>query len=151
MTFDEQLHTRRGVVIAGTGAVAAAALTACATYGNDNAAPAPNPAPAADAESGAAGAGQQARTLAKTADIPVGGGVIVGDTVVTQPSAGTFVGLSSVCTHAGCTVSTVSDGTIDCPCHGSKFGLDGAVAKGPATTPLAPKKIQVEGDSITAG
>lgn len=89
--------------------------------------------------------------LAKTTDIPVGGGVIVGDTVVTQPSAGTFVGLSSICTHAGCKVVKVSGGTVDCACHGSKFGLDGSVAKGPAATALAPKSIRVEGDSIVAG
>ncbi|MDT5112804.1 MAG: hypothetical protein QOE20_4694, partial [Mycobacterium sp.] len=89
--------------------------------------------------------------LAKTADVPVGGGVIAGDTVVTQPTAGVFKGLSSICTHAGCNVSEIVDGTIDCPCHGSKFNLDGTVAKGPATKPLEAKAITVQGDSIVAG
>ncbi|WP_028477561.1 ubiquinol-cytochrome c reductase iron-sulfur subunit [Nocardia sp. CNY236] len=147
MTF-ERTHTRRGVVIAGTSAVTAAALTACATYGKDTAAPA-DAAPGSDGDRAAGGA-PTATTLAKTTDIPVGGGVIIGNTVVTQPSAGTFVGLSSTCTHAGCTVATVSDGTINCPCHNSQFGLDGSVAKGPATKPLAEKRIRVQGDAIIA-
>lgn len=149
MTNDESVFTRRGVVAAGAGAVvAAAALTACTTYGKENAAPAPNPAPTGNP----AGPGQPAgNALAKTADIPVGGGVIVGDTVVTQPSAGTFVGLSSVCTHAGCTVASVSGGTINCPCHGSKYKLDGTVSNGPATKALAAKTVRVVGDSVVPG
>lgn len=147
MTTDESVFTRRGVVAAGA-VVAAAALTACTTYGKENAAPAPNPAPTGNP----AGPGQPAAdALAKTADIPVGGGVIVGDTVVTQPSAGTFVGLSSVCTHAGCTVASVSGGTINCPCHGSKYKLDGTVSNGPATKSLAAKTVRVVGDSVVPG
>ena len=48
-------------------------------------------------------------------------------TSYSQPSQGAFNGLSAICTHQGCTVSKVADGTIDCPCHGSKFNLDGSV------------------------
>ena len=86
--------------------------------------------------------------IAKTADVPVGSGVIVDDVVVTQPVAGEFKGFSAKCTHKGCTVNKVADGTIDCPCHGSKFNLDGTVAKGPATAPLESKPVSVQGDSI---
>ena len=86
--------------------------------------------------------------IAKTSDIPVGSGVIVGEVVVTQPVAGEFKGFSAKCTHKGCTVDKVASGTIDCPCHGSKFNLDGTVANGPATKPLENKAISVEGDSI---
>ncbi|MFD6160317.1 ubiquinol-cytochrome c reductase iron-sulfur subunit [Nocardia sp. NPDC060256] len=149
MTNDESVFTRRSVVAAGAGAVvAAAALTACTTYGKENTAPAPNPTPAGTP----AAPGQPAgNALAKTADIPVGGGVIVGDTVVTQPSAGTFVGLSATCTHAGCTVASVANGTINCPCHGSKYKLDGSVSNGPATKALAAKTVRVVGDSVVTG
>jgi Rieske Fe-S protein len=89
--------------------------------------------------------------LTKTADVPVGSGVIVDDTVVTQPTAGVFKGFSTVCPHRGCNVSKVENGTIDCPCHGSKFDLEGAVVNGPATSPLKPKTVSVQGDSIVAG
>ncbi len=70
--------------------------------------------------------------------------------MVTQPAAGEFKAFSSKCTHMGCAVSSVSDGTINCPCHGSKFDVaTGAVKTGPATTPLPATAITVEGDSIS--
>ncbi|WP_228000868.1 Rieske (2Fe-2S) protein [Nocardia australiensis] len=138
---DDLILRRRTVMVAGVGAVAAAtALTACSTDGKS--APAPGPT---------ASAGQQGTdVIAKVAEVPVGGGVINGDVVVTQPNAGSFIGLSSTCTHAGCKVADVCGGTINCACHGSKFGLDGSVVHGPATRPLDSKPVRVEGDSIVA-
>jgi len=54
-----------------------------------------------------------------------------------------------VCTHAGCIVGTVAGGTINCLCHGSKFSIaNGSVVSGPATSPLAPVNIRVQGTSI---
>jgi Rieske Fe-S protein len=96
----------------------------------------------------APGSPAPAKPIAKTSAVPVGSGVIVDDVVVTQPSAGVFKGFSATCTHLGCTVSTVADGTINCPCHGSKFNLDGSVAQGPAARPLDTKNIAVQGDSV---
>ncbi len=81
----------------------------------------------------------------------MGSGIIVDDVVLTQPVAGDFKGFSNICTHTGCTLNEVADGTINCPCHGSKFNLDGTVARGPASRPLDPAAIVVEGDSILAG
>jgi Rieske Fe-S protein len=142
----EAFRSRRRTVIVGAGlGVVTTALAACSTYGK----PAASSSSSASAEKPVSSAAPSA--LAKTADVPVGGGVIAGDTVVTQPTAGVFKGLSSTCTHRGCTVSEIVDGTIDCPCHGSKFNLDGTVAKGPATKPLEAKAITVQGDSIVAG
>jgi len=48
-----------------------------------------------------------------------------------------FRALSSVCTHLGC-VTRYEPGrrTIACPCHGSRFSLEGEVIAGPAPRPL---------------
>jgi Rieske Fe-S protein len=101
------------------------------------------------AESSSGGGGADA--LAATSDIEVGGGTVFGDqkVVVTQPSEGEFKAFSSTCTHQGCQVASVADGTINCPCHGSKFSIeDGSPDAGPATSPLKEVSIKVEGDSI---
>lgn len=151
MTNHDPVLNRRAVVIAGaSAAAAAAALTACTTYGKESTPQAQAPAPAAGPPGPKAAAGQP-NAIATTSEVPVGGGVIKGDVVVTQPGAGSFVGLDSTCTHAGCKVANVSGGTINCACHGSKFGLDGSVVNGPATQPLAPRSVHVEGDSIVLG
>jgi len=92
--------------------------------------------------------------LTTTTQVPVGGGKIIPgpNVVVTQPVANTFKGFSAVCTHQGCIVATIANGTIDCPCHGSKFSIkDGSVVNGPAPSPLAAIAIKVEGTSIFQG
>ncbi|WP_415947186.1 Rieske (2Fe-2S) protein [Streptomyces sp. KLOTTS4A1] len=98
-------------------------------------------------ESGAGG-GEE---IARTSEIPEGGGAVFKDegVVVVQPTAGDFKAYTSTCTHQGCTVRDVADGTINCPCHGSKFSIeDGSVKGGPAQRPLPAKEITVEGESI---
>ncbi|MGI8711505.1 MAG: Rieske (2Fe-2S) protein [Acidimicrobiales bacterium] len=90
--------------------------------------------------------------LAAAADIPVGDGKIFADqnVVVTEPEPGTFHGFSAICTHLGCTVTTVDQGTINCPCHGSRFSIsDGSVQAGPAPRPLPRAQITVAGGSIS--
>jgi Rieske Fe-S protein len=134
----EFVVSRKTAIISG-GVVLSAALSACTTYGK---APSPAPAGGSPSEDSTAPNPPGAAALATTADVPVGSGLIVDDVVLTQPSAGVFKAFSSVCTHAGCTVSKIADGTIDCPCHGSKFNLDGTVAKGPASRPLEPNPLR---------
>ena len=43
--------------------------------------------------------------------------------------------VSLTCTHLGCTVNRTGDGFV-CPCHGSRFGAEGAVQGGPASRDL---------------
>jgi Rieske Fe-S protein len=89
--------------------------------------------------------------LGPTAAVPVGGGKVypAQKVVVTQPTAGTFHGFSAICTHKGCTVSSVSGGTINCPCHGSKFKItDGSVAHGPAQRPLPSRRVTAQGGQL---
>jgi Rieske Fe-S protein len=140
----------RRTVLAGACGTCAVALAGCAAYGPGQ--PAAAPAPTAAAGGNAAGGGASG-ALATTAQVPVGGGVILANAglVITQPKAGQFKAFSAICTHQGCTVSTVEGGTINCPCHGSQFAIaDGSVVNGPAQKPLPAKKIKVSGTSITA-
>jgi len=93
----------------------------------------------------------QPPSLALTSDVPVGGGKILADKkiVITQPRAGSFEAFTAICSHQGCTVSDVSGGTVNCPCHGSRFSIaNGSVVTGPAASALAPVSIKVQGTSI---
>ena len=156
---DPQATTRRGV-LAGVGLVGlAGAITACSSSGSSSsssaASAATSSAPATAAASGSAsasgGGGTAAGALASTSEIPVGSGMIftAKQVVVTQPTSGEYKAFSAVCTHMGCTVSTINNGTIDCPCHGSMYSIKtGAVVGGPAPRPLPAKQIKVTGDSI---
>jgi nitrite reductase/ring-hydroxylating ferredoxin subunit len=133
------VDTPRRRTILGVTAAGLTALTGCAKYGEPQSTPAPAPAPAAE-------------VLGRTSEIRVGGGKIFApqQIVVTQPVKGTFKAFSSICTHLGCPVASVANGTINCDCHGSKYAIkDGSVVNGPAPRPLPPKQITVTGDSIT--
>ena len=135
---------RRAVVLSGCGLAGGALLAGCATYGPTAPAAAPAPAPAPSAADG---------PLAATTDVPVGGGLVLAarGVVLTQPVAGTFKAFSSTCTHQGCTVNEVVGGTINCPCHGSKYNAtDGSVVGGPAPAPLAAVAVAVDGSNIVA-
>ncbi len=112
-------------------------------------APAPPTAPASSPAPAPSDAGAQG--LASVSDVPVGGGVIIDDpaVVITQPTEGDFKAFTAICTHQGCLVSSVESNEILCPCHGSRFSAtDGSVIQGPATMPLQPAGITVEGGNV---
>ena len=109
-----------------------------------------SPAPARSSQPARKKARKTARpkgtVLGAASDIPVGGGAIytAAKVVVTQPASGQYQAFSAVCTHVGCLVNKVTNGTIDCPCHGSQFKVtNGSVVTGPAAAPLAAKQVTV--------
>lgn len=114
---------------------AAVPLAACSKPGEVPVAPRPTPG----------------QPLTPITDVPVGSGTIVDGTLITQPTEGVFKGFAARCTHAGCALSTVTDGQAVCACHGSRFGMDGEVLRGPAVEPLAPRAVTVRGGEIVAG
>jgi Rieske Fe-S protein len=95
--------------------------------------------------------GIKGQELAKTADVPVGGGVVVDKykIVVTQPAKGVFKAYSAICTHQGCVVGSPEKNVMTCGCHGSEFAADsGKAIQGPATAPLAVCQVKVVGDGV---
>ncbi|MGW3241433.1 Rieske (2Fe-2S) protein [Streptomyces sp. NPDC001070] len=135
------------------------ALAGCSKYGDESAPqaaatsapPASKPASAPSSAPASAPASADGEVLVKAADVPVGGGTVIRDKkiVVTQPVAGEFKAFSAVCTHEGCLVNSVSGGTINCPCHGSKYRItDASVVAGPAPRPLPAEAITEKGGAI---
>jgi len=77
---------------------------------------------------------------------PTGAG---GKIAVVHGSDGSLHAVGAVCTHAGCLVEyDKGSGDFRCPCHGSRFGLDGHVIKGPATRPLKTCDVRTEGGLV---
>ncbi|MGH8948794.1 MAG: FAD-dependent oxidoreductase, partial [Acidimicrobiia bacterium] len=83
-----------------------------------------------------------------SADLPDAGGLVpgTGDIVsldgqkaaVFRDDRGELHAVSPICTHLGCQVGFNSaERTWDCPCHGSRFDVDGTVIHGPALEDLA--------------
>ncbi|MEU9342486.1 Rieske (2Fe-2S) protein [Streptomyces sp. NPDC048278] len=151
---------RRTVMAAAGAAGLAAALTACGSSNDDSSSTTTTNGTTgggsttqdSNGSAGGSTAAAGGTALAKTTDIPEGGGTIYKDqaVVVTQPTSGTYKAFSTKCPHAGCAVASIADGEIVCPCHGSKFAIaDGSVKQGPATTGLTAANITVSGDQIS--
>lgn len=86
------------------------------------------------------------------AAIQPGSGALVrisGDRVaVYRDERGALHALSARCTHLGCLVHfNDAERAWECPCHGSRFGIDGAVLQGPANTSLQSRNIDARESS----
>ena len=79
--------------------------------------------------------------------LPTGEGVVAklnGEKVAAyRDDNGKLHTVSALCTHLGCVVQwNDAERSWDCPCHGSRFAVDGAVLQGPAVHPLESKPPQ---------
>lgn len=99
--------------------------------------------------------GSSGEALVSTSEVPVGGGVVLDDVIVAQPTAGEFVAFTTVCSHQGAKVTTVADGVMTCSLHGSQFSIDGGEnVRGPSGDPagsvgdLPEVAVAVEGDQV---
>lgn len=128
-----------GVVVAG----AAIGFAGYAVYG-------PEPEASQDLATAAAPGAE----LAKLADVPANGGIVLSaqQVVLTRGSGDEIHAFTAVCTHLQCLVGSVSDGIIGCPCHGSAFdATTGQVTSGPATRPLRAIAVRVVDGTVREG
>ncbi|KQV03383.1 MULTISPECIES: Rieske (2Fe-2S) protein [unclassified Kitasatospora] len=139
MTEPTPAPTRRTLLCCGAALAAGGAAVAVAGCGSST---------SSDSGSGNGSAGAAAPvTVGAVADVPVGGGKVYRDAriVITQPTAGEYKAFSAKCTHAGCVVDEIKDGTVNCPCHYSKFAIaDGSVKDGPAPSPLPAYQVTLK-------
>ncbi|MBV7294376.1 Rieske (2Fe-2S) protein [Corynebacterium sp. TAE3-ERU12] len=108
-------------------------------------------ATAAGALLAACGSSEEAAKVAAT-EVPVGGGVVVGKYVITQPEEGVFHAFSAVCPHQGSKISRFEDGAMVCPKHNSHFDMTtGDVISGPARSGAEPAALSAENGELVVG
>ncbi|MGZ5404109.1 MAG: Rieske (2Fe-2S) protein [Nocardioides sp.] len=140
----DPLNRRQLLRCAALCGVAAPLLVACGSGDDD-------PASGATEASGPAG-----EALVPTSDVPVGGGVVLDDVIVAQPTEGEFVAFTMLCPHQKGAVNSITpDGVMTCSLHGSQFSIDGGEnlrgANGdPAGTvaDLPEVPVEVQGDQV---
>lgn len=79
----------------------------------------------------------------------IGGYLYVGNIIVIRTGNNSFAALSKICTHQQCTVE-YDPGTneLPCPCHQSRFNINGGVLNGPASSPLKKYTVVKNGDIL---
>jgi glycine/D-amino acid oxidase-like deaminating enzyme/nitrite reductase/ring-hydroxylating ferredoxin subunit len=93
--------------------------------------------------------GDRLRKKPSLEDVRPGQGAVVRlngrDVAAYRREDGTVRAVSARCTHLGCLVGfNAAERTWDCPCHGSRFDVDGRVIEGPATRRLRAEDIESE-------
>ncbi|HWC36941.1 MAG TPA: Rieske (2Fe-2S) protein [Acidimicrobiales bacterium] len=145
--------SRRSVIV-GLVVTGAAGIAGYFVADNSSVAKAKGAAGYSAGSGGSAGASSGGQRLVSLDQVPPQGGVVLAQRqiVLTRDGGDTVHGFSAICTHLGCTVDSVENGTIMCPCHGSRFDAQtGAVRAGPATRPLPAVPVTVRGSSVYTG
>jgi nitrite reductase/ring-hydroxylating ferredoxin subunit/uncharacterized membrane protein len=73
-----------------------------------------------------------------------------GVSVLLVRKGGRLYGLIDRCSHRGCALheGKLKDDAVVCPCHGSTFGLDGSIMKGPASSPQPALQVRVDSGKV---
>jgi len=71
--------------------------------------------------------------------------------LVGHTSQDAFSAVTAICTHQGCTITEYANAnqTYVCPCHGSRFDLQGRVLAGPAFSSLRQYGTQLANGQLT--
>ena len=90
--------------------------------------------------------GDRLRSPASPHDLAPGEGAVVRvggkHLAVRRDEEGALHALSARCTHLGCLVAfNGAEQVWECPCHGSRFDVDGRVIQGPAVRPLEHREL----------
>lgn len=93
--------------------------------------------------------GDRLRGKPSLEDVRPGEGAVIRlhgrDVAAYRGEDGTVSAVSARCTHLGCLVAfNAAERSWDCPCHGSRFGIDGRVIEGPATRRLRAEDLEPE-------
>lgn len=91
---------------------------------------------------------QQRQLSLQKSELPADGALVYRQArLAVVNNGGAPYAVSLVCTHLGCTVSVTPEDFV-CPCHGSRFDLEGKVLHGPADRPLPRYPVRVTDDSF---
>jgi Rieske Fe-S protein len=71
-------------------------------------------------------------------------GISFYDHIITVKDTVKVVFLTARCTHLGCQIRSAENNELVCPCHGSRFGMDGRNLIGPASQPLAKLSYRID-------
>ena len=157
-TDEPGLCAARRALLLGAGIAGLVAVTGCGG-GDDQAAPGGASSAGGSKTPGAApttedpfapfpsGDGVPPGALVDTKEVPVGGGVLIKEKLVVQPTAGTFKAYSAKCPHQGFLVEAPAPGAgvMVCSGHNSQFKTaDGSLVRGPATRGLSAIAVKVE-------
>ena len=74
----------------------------------------------------------------------INSGITFFDRIIAINNFGKLSFISSRCTHLGCRIYAAAGNELICPCHGSRFGMDGKNLMGPASQPLAQLSYRVD-------
>jgi Rieske Fe-S protein len=140
------LKATRRTFVATTGATVASTLTGCGGGGSPTAPVAPPTPPTISGEI-------RVPLMSVGETVPAFANLVGGlqtPIAVTRVSLNEVIAVSRVCTHEGCTIELPrsAGATFDCPCHGSRFRINGQVVNGPASRPLFQFPARIDGAQV---